>query len=124
MSTWRIEDLERIGAAREIDVATTRRDGSLGKPVIVWAVRNGNEIYLRSYRGDTGVWYRRALANPNGRISLDGIEREVVFEHIGRNLAAEIDAAYWDKYGDLPTYVEAMVSDEVRATTLRVVPQS
>lgn len=122
MREWKREELDRIGAAREIEVAATRPDGSLGKPVIVWAVRHQNDLYLRSYRGSRGIWYQRALARPHGRISLDGVGYDVAFEHIGPQLAAEIDAAYRDKYGDLPTYVAAMVDESVRATTLRLVP--
>ena len=60
MSAWSERDLARIGAADEILVAPDQGDRSRGPAVPIWVVRVGDELYVRSYRGASGGWYRRA----------------------------------------------------------------
>ena len=51
MATWTSDELTKIGAADELQIATLRRDGTLRKPVTVWAVRHGDDLYVRSVNG-------------------------------------------------------------------------
>jgi hypothetical protein len=64
MSGWSERDLARIGAADEILVAPDQGDRSRGPAVPIWVVRVGDELYVRSYRGASGGWYRRARFQP------------------------------------------------------------
>lgn len=125
MGGWTAEELESIAATDEITIATARGDGALRKPVIVWVVRSGDALYVRSYKGPGAGWYRGTQLAAGGRISVGDVDIDVTFEHIATDLAAEIDQAYRDKYGRFgPAYIDAMVSPEVQATTLRLVPHS
>jgi hypothetical protein len=54
MATWTNEELDKIGAAEELEIAPVRRDGTLRNPVTIWVVRHGNGLYVRSYRGQDG----------------------------------------------------------------------
>ena len=53
MPAWTSDELTKIGSAYEMHIASVRRDGSLRKPVIVWIVRQGNDLYTRSVNGQT-----------------------------------------------------------------------
>jgi hypothetical protein len=41
MSTWTSDELSRIGATEELQLASARRDGTLRKPVTIWVVPYG-----------------------------------------------------------------------------------
>ena len=51
---WTAEELDRIGAAEELEIITARADGTPRRPVPIWVVRVGDELYARSYRGADG----------------------------------------------------------------------
>jgi hypothetical protein len=119
---WSRNDLEVIGAADELAVAPARPDGSLGGYTTIWVVRVGDELYVRSYRGPTGGWYRAARRSREGRIRAGDVERNVCFEQPPDGVGPSVDDAYRAKYGR-SGYVEAMVTPEAAATTLRVVPR-
>jgi hypothetical protein len=125
MSVWTSDELNKIGAAEELQIAPLRRDGTLRNPVMIWVVRVGDELYVRSYRGRGGAWFRAAQTSHEGRIRVGGIEKDVTFvEESDPNVNDQIDAAYLTKYGRYPQYVAPMVTAEVRATTLKLVPRS
>jgi hypothetical protein len=125
MSVWTSDELNKIGAAEELQIAPLRRDGTLRNPVMIWVVRVGDELYVRSYRGRGGAWFRAAQTSHEGRIRVGGIEKDVTFvEESDPNVNDQIDAAYLTKYGRYPQYVAPMVTAEVRATTLKLVPGS
>jgi len=46
MSAGSTDELSKIGAAHELELATVRRDGSLRKPVTVWVVRVDDDLYV------------------------------------------------------------------------------
>ena len=56
--TWTQDELERIGRASELRIAGRRKDGTLRRLVIIWAVRVGDAIYARSVHGPDGGWFR------------------------------------------------------------------
>ena len=58
MTTWSVEDLDRIGRATELQIASRRPDGSLRPFVTIWTVRAGNDIYVRSAHGWDNGWFQ------------------------------------------------------------------
>ena len=121
---WTSDELARVGDAEELTVEPLLADGRTGKPVRIWVVRADDELYIRSFRGDDGAWYRAAKARRQGRISAGGVERGVEFAEVDDAVNDAVDAVYRDKYGRYPSYVEPMVSAQARATTRRLVPRS
>ena len=124
MTDWTADELERIGSAEELQIASRRRDGSLRRFTTIWTVRRGDDIYVRSAYGPQTVWFRRAVASGEGRIRAGGIERDVVFERPGRDVDEAVNQAYhakYDRYG--PRIVGTVVSDESAGLTLRLVPR-
>jgi len=122
-TTWSPEELDRIGAAEELQIAPRRRDGSLRRPLPIWVVRVGGDLYVRSWRGTGGSWYRAAQATREGHISAGALEKEVAFADADENVEDAVDAAYRDKYVRYASYVEPMIAPQARATTLKLVPR-
>lgn len=123
MSAWTPDELARIGRADELRLASRRSDGSLRPFVTIWAVRVGDDLYVRSAGGYENPWFQRALRSGQGRIEAGGVERGVAFEVPGPEVAGAVTAAYhakYDRYG--PAIVGTVVSAEGVRSTLRLVP--
>jgi hypothetical protein len=116
------DQLDRLGGATEVGIAPRRPDGSLRPFTTIWIVPTCGGLYVRSWRGPTGIWFRTARRTGNGRIRGGGVEADVAFEDAADIARQEIDAAYRGKYGR-SRYVDAMVADTAAATTLRLVPR-
>ena len=126
MTTWSADELNRIGMADELEIAPVRRDGSMQSPVTIWVVRVGDELYVRSYRGHEGSWFRSIQRSHQGQIRAGGVEKDVtVVEQADPNINDRIDAAYRAKYGRYGArFVDPMVAPEARATTIRLAPRA
>nr|WP_294501332.1 DUF2255 family protein [uncultured Rhodopila sp.] len=124
MTVWTGDELDRVGGADELRIASLRQDGTLRKPVTIWVVRVGDDLYVRSAYGDSPAWLRGTRVRHEGRISAGGIEKDVAFVAADTEAADAIDAAYWEKYRrDGEQYVASVVTPEARATTIRLVPR-
>ena len=121
---WTSKDLNRIGDADELHIAPRRKDGTLRPAVPIWVVRVGDELYVRSWRGDGGRWYRAARASGEGQVSAGGVSKDVALLAAGDEVNDAVDAAFREKYGRYAGYLEPMVAPQARATTLRLVPRS
>ena len=55
MTGWTSEELDRIGTAQELEVTSLRADGTLRQPVTIWVIREGDDLYVRSWRGRSGA---------------------------------------------------------------------
>jgi hypothetical protein len=124
---WSAAELERIGAAEELQIAARRADGTLGRAVPIWVVRAGGQVYVRTwYRRDSG-WFGHVVGSRRARIRVPGLEADIAVEDVGDDegdLRAGVDAAHRAKYGRYgETTVERMVTDDAAAATLRLVPQ-
>jgi hypothetical protein len=62
-------------------MVTPRRDGPLSRRPI-WVVVVDGEAYVRSYRGESGGWYRQARAEGLATIGVDGRALEVDVEAV------------------------------------------
>jgi hypothetical protein len=122
-SAWTAGELARIGAADELRIAPRRANGTLRRPLPIWVVRVGDELFVRSWRGDDGSWYRAAQTSAEGHISAGGVERDVAYDPAGEEVNDAIDDAYRQKYGRHTGYVEPMIAPQARGTTHRLVPR-
>jgi hypothetical protein len=90
--------------------------------VPIWVVRVGDDLYVRSWRGSAGAWFRAAQLRRTGHVRAGGVDKDVAFLDADPTIADAVDAAYRDKYVRFPSCVEPMVGDQAWATTLRLVP--
>jgi hypothetical protein len=124
MTTWTADELDRIGRAEELRLASVRGDGTLRPYVIMWVVRSGDDLYVRSAYGPDNPWYRRAKASGAGRIRAGGVERDVTFADADAGVHAALDEAYHAKYDRFgPAIVGTVVGDEVVPVTIRLLPR-
>ena len=123
MTTWTSDELDRIAAADQLRIQPRRADGTLRAPVPIWVVRHGDDLYVRSYNGPGGAWYRTAQASHEGRIQAAGITKDVTFAAADHDVNDPVDVAYQAKYGRYPSYVAPMVAPTARETTLKLIPR-
>ena len=125
MTTWTSDELNKIGTAEELKIASLRRDGTLRKRVIIWVVRLGNDLYVRSVNGRTSAWFRGVLVRHEGCIWAGGVEKDVTFvEESSPDINSQIDAAYLTKYRRYPQYVAPMVVPVAQAATIKLMPRT
>jgi hypothetical protein len=124
MTVWTSDELNKIGKAEELQIASLRQDGTLRKPVIIWVVRVGDDLYVRSANGRTSAWFRGTQERHEGRIQAGGVDKDVTFvEETNSGINDMVDAAYLAKYGRYPQYVAPMVTLDVKAATIKLVPR-
>lgn len=122
---WTSEQLDAVGAAEELEIASYRADGQLRRLVPIWVVRVADALYVRAAYGPESGWYRRALESGAGHVRAGGVESDVRFEHLDPADPAHrsIDDEYhrkYDRFGE--KIVGTVVGEAVRAVTLRLVP--
>jgi hypothetical protein len=126
MTTWTSDELNQIGEAEELEIASLRADGTLGKPVTIWVVRVGDDLYVRSVNGRTGVWFRGMQVRHEGHIQAGGVDKDVSFiEGSDPDINAKIDAAYrtkYRRYGE--RIVGTIVIPAARSATIKLVPRA
>ncbi|HEY7264252.1 MAG TPA: DUF2255 family protein [Trebonia sp.] len=110
---WRVGELSAIDGCGEVGIATRRSEGTLRAARIVWIVRHGNAVYVRSVNGTTAAWYRGVQTCHQGELSAGRLRRGVVFAKAGAHagegseLDDALDAAYCGKYGRSSSAVAA-----------------
>jgi hypothetical protein len=125
MSNWTADELTRIAETDEMHIAGRRRDGTDRKPVIVWMVRLGDEVYTRSVNGPQAAWFRGTRARHEGHIRLGGLDRAVMLVDVAADdpVNDELDAAYRSKYRRYTGPVTSITSPLARSATLKLVPR-
>jgi hypothetical protein len=124
MSGWTSDELEQIGDVDELQLASARSDSTLRKPVTIWVVRLGDDVYVRSVYGRTSHWFRGIEDRHEGHIRVGGVDKDVRFIEAGDDVNNEVDAAYRAKYQRYDaSVVDPLFTPEARAATLELVPR-
>jgi hypothetical protein len=124
MTAWKTDDIAKIGSAEEVQIASLGRDGTLRKPVTVWVVRHGDDLYVRSVKGRSGHWFRGTQEQHEGRIRAGRVQQDVTFVDADHNIADEVDAAYRAKYRRYAgSILNSVLTPEARSTTIKLVPR-
>ena len=124
MTGWTQDELAAIGEAEELQIAPAQGDGTLRRATAIWVTRVGDEIFIRSYRGHDGRWFQAAQQSHEAEISAGGVRKRVRFIAIDDAETQEaIDEAYRSKYGRYGArYIDPMIAEAARGTTLALVP--
>ena len=123
MAAWRKQELRKIAEADDLHIAPFRDDGvTYGTPTWIWSVMVDDDLYVRAYNGRESRWYRAALRQKAGRITVAGMTKEVTFGPVNGPINDLIDDAYRAKYSDSP-YLSSMISSRARNATVKVAPR-
>jgi hypothetical protein len=119
MTTWSKNELSSIERANDLHISPFRDDGkTYGTPTWIWSVVVDNALYVRAYNGQNSRWYRAAMQQEAGRLTVAGITKEVAFEPLYGAINDHIDDAYRTTYKGSP-YLKPMTSGHARAATVK-----
>ena len=116
-------DLQLLEREREVEIVTTRPDGSLRR-TIIWAVVEDGTAYVRSVRGERGHWFQAALDRP-AEVQLVAGGRTIPVVAVtaaDERSVARCSRALEEKYAGDPD-LESMLVPQVLGTTLRLEPR-
>ena len=117
--TFEDSDLDLLAATKEIRVETRSAAGEVHK-TIVWPVVRDGVVYLRSYKGPQGRWYREATADPAIALLFDRRRLPARAGPAADTASVEAcSAALRDKYPRSYS-LEAMLAPAVLPTTIRI----
>jgi len=125
MTQWTSDQLDKVGRAEELQITPIRPDGTPRKPVTVWVVRHGDDLYVRSVRGRPAHWFRGTQEKHEGWIRAGGVQQDVTFVDADHDIGDEVDAAYRAKYRQYAgSILNSVLTPEARSTTIKLVPRS
>jgi hypothetical protein len=115
--------LRRIDAAYEVEIESTRPDGTT-RTTTIWAIVDDGDVLVRSWNGDRGYWYQAAVDRPDELALIVDGKRLAVRAVIANDEAgiARCSAGLSKKYrrdASLP----GMLLPRVLRTTLRLEPR-
>jgi hypothetical protein len=119
---WDDDDLAAIAAADELQIAPCGSAGTLRPATTIRTVRVSDDVYVRSFNGRGGGWYRRAVATGHAHARAGGVDRDVTVQPADGSAADAIDNAYRAKYRR-SAYLAPMISEQAAASTLQLMPE-
>ena len=109
-----------LDRANEVDIETRSSKGTVHS-VPIWVVVEGDDVFIRTYRGPTSRWYRELLAGP-GALVASG--KRIPVRAIAAADSASVTRTsdgYRKKYRKSNS-LDAMLVPSVLPTTLRLEP--
>ncbi|HEY7623874.1 MAG TPA: DUF2255 family protein [Candidatus Limnocylindria bacterium] len=112
--------LALLDRSKEVDIETRSPKGTLHS-VPIWVVVDGDDVFIRTYRGKTSRWYRELLAS-GGALVADG-KRIPVRALIATDAGSvkRTSDGYRRKYRK-GSSLDSMLVPEVLDTTVRLAP--
>jgi hypothetical protein len=116
-------DAPMLAVLRDTEEVAVRTSKHPANAVVIWIVVADGEVFVRSFRGGKGRWYRDLAAGGPATLEVAGHPLEV--QAIPASDQASIDRAsreFLRKYAASP-YAQAMVQPDLLPTTLRLEPR-
>ena len=120
MAKFDAETLRELHDTREVAIRTGKHPGS---SVIIWVVVADDEVFVRSWLGAKGRWYRDLAAG--GPATLEFAGRRLAVQAIPASdpeAVARASREFLRKY-QRSTHAQEMVRSETLPTTLRLEPR-
>lgn len=120
MARFDADRLRDLRDAKEVRISTVKHPGSA---VVIWVVVADDAVFVRSFRGAKGRWYRDLAMG--GDATLDVAGRQLPVRAIPEREPVAIERVsreYLRKYQP-SSYAQAMVQPDTLATTLRLEPR-
>lgn len=116
-------DRDTLGALRDVAEVKIRTGKHPDSAVVIWIVVSNDEVFIRSFRGPKGRWYRDLAAGGPATLEWDG--HRLAVQAVPANDAASIErvsGSFLTKYRT-SSYAQAMVQPDTLPTTLRLEPR-
>jgi hypothetical protein len=116
------DDLERLAAIEEVEIETQAPDGPVHR-TIIWVMVDGDDTFVRSYRGHPARWFREASANPAVAIHFDGRRLSATaVPATDPDSIERISAALKAKYAHDPVSLATMLEPDMLDANFRLEP--
>lgn len=116
------DTLRALADDREVDIETVRPDGTR-RTTVIWIMVDGDDVFVRSWKGDRGYWYQSAT-QPGAQVALVVYGRRIPVSVLDGTDEQSVRRASHQlelKYSDSPS-LPGMLRAEVLGTTLRLEP--
>lgn len=120
MTTFDADTLRELSDADEVAIRTDKHPKSA---VVIWVVVADNEVFVRSWRGAKGRWYRDLAAGGPAVLGFAG--RRLAVQAIpasDQNAVGRTSREFLQKY-QRSSHAREMVRPETLPTTLRLEPR-
>jgi hypothetical protein len=120
MTRFDADALRDVRSTKEVRIRTEKHPDSA---VVIWVVVVDDIVFVRSFRGARGRWYRDLATGGDATLEVAG-RRLAVRATPEREPAAieRVSQEFLRKYQP-SSYAEAMVKQDILATTLRLEPR-
>jgi len=115
------ETLDLLARTKEVRIETSRQGGPVHS-AIIWIVVDGQDVFIRSFRGERGRWYRETLANP--QVTIAAGDRRIEATAVSATDAESVQRCsegFQLKYPKSKS-TPMMLADDILDTTLRLDP--
>ena len=118
------ETLRRLDDLYDVDIETVRPDGTPRRTVI-WIMVDGEDVFVRSWRGDRGYWYQSAT-EPDANVALiiDGGRVPVTVHDATDDLSIKRASLQLERKYATDASLPGMLRPGVLGTTLRLEPSA
>ncbi len=116
--------VNQINDIEEVDIETQGDTAGTTHRTTIWVVIDGSDVYIRSYRGPAGRWYREITGRPSAVLHV-GTQRIPVraVPATDEHTIAQVSNEYLRKYAErYPVEARAMLGEETLPMTLRLEP--
>ncbi|MBV8090455.1 MAG: DUF2255 family protein [Alphaproteobacteria bacterium] len=120
MAHFDADTLRELRDVRELKIRTEKHPKT---EVVIWIVVPGDEVFVRSWLGDRGRWYRDLAAGGPATLEFAGRRIEVqAFPASDDASIARASAEFLRKYQP-SSHAQEMVGADILSTTLRLEPR-
>jgi hypothetical protein len=115
------ETLDLLARTKEVRIETSRPGGPV-HGAIIWIVVDGEDVFIRSFRGERGRWYRETLANPH--VTIEAGDRRIEATSVSATDAESVrrcSEGFQLKYPKSKS-TPMMLAEDILETTLRLDP--
>ena len=114
--------ISQLATEEEVQIVTRPWEKATKDRTTIWVAVVDGKVFVRSFRGPNGRWYRTILVHPDGELEVAGKKIRVKAVPVSeRTINERVSQAYLEKYRASP-YAKDMVRPEVLPTTLRLDP--
>jgi hypothetical protein len=112
--------LALLDRANEVDIETRSPKGTTHS-VPIWIVADGDDVFIRTYRGPTSRWYRELVAGP-GALVVNGTRIPIRAIAAADSVSVKRASDGYRKKYRKGSSLDSMLVPSVLPTTLRLEP--